>query len=222
MSKKIKIIIGVLTSVVLLVAGGVSLVKAEGGSAPSTEASTANVTGTNALLVKVAGILGIPADNLTNAFKQARLEIRDEAITKLLDKAAANGRITQGEANEIKGWWGQRPEVIDRLFPFGGKHIPALVKVSDNVTGAQALMTKVAGILGISEESLVNAFKQARQEMREEVFNKALDKAVGNGKLTQDQADKIREWVKQRPEGIGPGLFPRLGGKHMWGWSRGW
>lgn len=98
--------------------------------------------------------------------------------------------------------------------------------VGDNTTAG--LLARVAEKLGISEEELVNAFKQAQQEMREEAFFKALDKAVEKGRLTEPEAKAIKEWWQQRPEIMAKGLFPRaafgipaLGGGPMGGWRGG-
>lgn len=90
------------------------------------------------------------------------------------------------------------------------------------------LLARVADILDIPREDLVNAFKQARQEMREEAFIKSLDKAVERGLITQEEADKIKGWWEQKPEVLGPNLCPRFFGfpalrfRHMWGAHRGW
>jgi len=90
------------------------------------------------------------------------------------------------------------------------------------------LLARVAEILDISQEDLVNAFKQAREEMQEEAFIKSLDKAVERGLITQKEADKIKGWWEQKPETIRPNLFQRIFGfpalrfRHMWGAHRGW
>ena len=117
MSKKVKVLVSVLVAVVLLTVGGAATVVAQNdGPTPIPEPSTktlmvtANTTG---LLARVALILEIPEEDLTSAFKQAQLEMKQEAFIRFLDKAVEKGRITQGEANEIKGWWGQRPEGLD-------------------------------------------------------------------------------------------------------------
>ncbi|MDI6814613.1 MAG: hypothetical protein QMC90_00800 [Dehalococcoidales bacterium] len=72
---------------------------------------------------------------------------------------------------------------------------------------AKGLLARVAEILDIPEEDLVNAFKQARQEMMEERWQEAfyrwLDKAVAVGLLTQEEADEIKEWWEQKPEALG-------------------
>ena len=93
--------------------------------------------------------------------------------------------------------------------------------------GAKGLLARVAQILDIPEEDLANAFKQAHQEMREEAFIRALDKAVEKGRITQEGADEIKEWWEQRPETLSPSLFPRAFGfpalrSHIWSGHRGW
>ena len=64
---------------------------------------------------------------------------------------------------------------------------------------AVCLLTRVAEILEIDEEALVNAFKQARQEMCEESFINRVNEAVAEELITQEQADAIIEWWQQRP-----------------------
>ena len=117
MSKRMKILVSVLVAVVLLTVGGTATVMAqEGEPAPTPEptttalAATANTTG---LLARVAEKLGITEEELVNAFKQAQQEMREEAFIKALDRAVEKGRITEGEAAEIKEWWGQKPEGFD-------------------------------------------------------------------------------------------------------------
>ena len=61
----------------------------------------------------------------------------------------------------------------------------------------ERLAARVAGHLGVSEQQLVDAFKAARLEM--------LDEAVAAGKITQEQADKIRQRIEDG-QGLGLGL----------------
>ena len=125
-SKRMKVLVSVLAAVVLLTAGGATAVMADGGSTPTS--NTANTTG---LLPRVAEILDIPQEDLVNAFKQAQQEMRQEASIRFLDKAVEKGRITEEEADEIKEWRAQRPEVMDsgllhRSFGFkalGSRHM---------------------------------------------------------------------------------------------------
>jgi len=67
--------------------------------------------------------------------------------------------------------------------------------------GANGLLARVADILGVvTEEQLADAFEQARQEMRQETFLRFLDRAVEEGRITQEEADEFLEWWEQRPE----------------------
>ena len=156
MSKKIKVIISVLVAVVVLTVGGAATVMADGEATPPPEA------GAGCLLARVAQILGIPQEDLTSAFEQAREEIREEccigageqvqqrireesgirsreqvqeqvgeeALIRVLDRAVGKGYIGEEEAEEIKQWWEQRPEVMERLLlrassfmPLGGEQV---------------------------------------------------------------------------------------------------
>lgn len=97
--------------------------------------------------------------------------------------------------------------------------------LGDNMT--TGLLARVAGILDIPEEELTSAFKQARQEMKEEAFIRYLDRAVEKGRITQEEADAIKAWYEQKPEALDSGLLQRtrifraIRGGHMWGGSRG-
>ena len=83
----------------------------------------------------------------------------------------------------------------------------------------KGLLERVANILEIDKEDLINAFEQARQEMCEDAFTSHINQAVEEGLITQDQADEILEWWLQRPDdaieawrgqrpnAIGPGMF---------------
>jgi len=127
MSRKMKVIVSVVVAVLLLTVSGTATVMAQDKPVPTPEPGTkifmvtANTTG---LLARVAEILDIPEDDLVNAFNQARQEMREEAYFSFLDKAVAEGRLTQEEADEIEEWWQQKPESLERnqvrcAFGFG-------------------------------------------------------------------------------------------------------
>ena len=109
MSKKAKVMVSVLAAVLLLTVGSVTTVMADDGTQ-----STPDTTSTKSFLARVAEKLGITEEELSNAFEEARQEMRDEACLRALDKAVAEGYISQEEAGEIRGWWGQKPEALDR------------------------------------------------------------------------------------------------------------
>lgn len=78
----------------------------------------------------------------------------------------------------------------------------------ENGNGAEkpirGLITRVADILGLEEQQVQDAFDQARREMRDEKFEEQigqkLDALVESGRLTQEQADELREWYASRPD----------------------
>jgi hypothetical protein len=191
MSKKVKIILSVLLAVVVLTAGVAMVALAQ---TPPPQQPQAESKG---LLARVAEILGgnVTEQRLMDAFKQANLQIRNEAVEKALEQAVKNKRITEEQATQIRKWWQQRPAALDSLISgFLPRLAPRLQPIA-----VKGQLTRVAEILGITEEKLVAAFKQASQELRADAFNRALNKAVEQGRLTPEQADKIREKVKDKP-----------------------
>jgi hypothetical protein len=74
---------------------------------------------------------------------------------------------------------------------------------------------RVAGILGIDQAQVEDAFQQAQQEMAVERLQATLDAQVEAGRITQEQADEYFQWYQARPDdgiGIGPrGRFGRQG-----------
>lgn len=66
----------------------------------------------------------------------------------------------------------------------------------------QALLEKVAQILGIPQQKLEDAFKKATEEarvQREAAFLENLQKLVTEGKLTQKQVEDFKTWLKAKP-----------------------
>ena len=106
MSKKLKILISALAVVTLLTLGTTATVLAD----ETEDETVTEETGTDSLLGRVAGILGIGQDDLEDAFTQARDEMRESAFINRLGEAVENGTITQEQADEILRWWAERPE----------------------------------------------------------------------------------------------------------------
>jgi len=72
----------------------------------------------------------------------------------------------------------------------------------------QTFISKVASILGVTEEELTDAFEQACQEMCDEALEQRLQEAVENGYLIQEEADQILEWWQSRPDVLEGCCFP--------------
>src|SRR3972149_407809 len=90
------------------------------------------------------------------------------------------------------------------------------VAIGGAITSAQegdggpigTFIAKLAEKLGVSEDELKTAIKDTRIEM--------IDEAVADGRLTQEQADRLKERVEEG--GIGFGFGPRFGeGRHHGG-----
>lgn len=87
------------------------------------------------------------------------------------------------------------------------------------ITGFAA---RVAGILGIDQTQVEDAFKQAREEMADERIQAKLDAQVEAGRITQEQAEEYIEWYQSRPyDGIGIGQGNRIGGQGFFKRDRG-
>ena len=65
--------------------------------------------------------------------------------------------------------------------------------------------SRVAEILELDEETVADAFEQATQQRVDEALQARLDKLVEAGRITQEQADELKAWYDERPEGV-PGL----------------
>ena len=86
------------------------------------------------LLGRVAEILGIGGQELTDAFDQAKTEIRDEREGDFVDGLVEDGRLTEEGAADLREWFDSRPEGFEGVrdgFRFGpgfgrgfGKHGP--------------------------------------------------------------------------------------------------
>ena len=92
---------------------------------------------------------------------------------------------------------------------------------TDNETSQyDTFVSKVADKLGLDEDTVATAMKEARQEMMDEALAERLQEAVDEGRITQEQADQISEWMKSRPEALDElgGFGPEFeGGGRMMG-----
>ena len=61
---------------------------------------------------RVAEILGLEEAQVSDAMKQARQELRDEAMQSRLDSLVEKGLITQEQADEYRDWRQSRPEML--------------------------------------------------------------------------------------------------------------
>jgi hypothetical protein len=110
MRKRFKLVAIVLAAAIALTVGLTATTFAWGPSEGGGDKSPAET-----FVGKVADILELDQEQVADAFRQARGEMRDEAIEKRLDKAVENGLITEEEAGEILEWWQSRPEAMEQF-----------------------------------------------------------------------------------------------------------
>ncbi len=65
--------------------------------------------------------------------------------------------------------------------------------------GSSMIPSKMAEILGIEEDRVEQAFKQAISETKDERIRNYLARLVETGKINQGQADRKLEWMKENP-----------------------
>jgi len=69
-----------------------------------------------------------------------------------------------------------------------------------DTTQPKTLLARVAEILGIDQQTVEDAFTQARTEMRDEALDNYLNNLVDEGKITQEQADQYKTWWQSKPD----------------------
>ena len=114
MSRKIKALVAVMVSILVLTAGSAAMVMAQDEEPPPPPPE--QEAEANPFLQKVAEILGISVEELNSVFQQARQELKQDAFQQFLNRAVEEGRLTQEEADEISVWWEQRPEAASLLL----------------------------------------------------------------------------------------------------------
>ncbi len=86
----------------------------------------------------------------------------------------------------------------------GGGAVLAQESGSGDGSPVKSFVSRVAEILGLEEQTVQDAFTQAKQEMADEGIERKLAAAVESGRLTQEQADEIAAWYDAKPDSIGP------------------
>ena len=102
-----------------------------------------------------------------------------------------------------------------------------LAQDDDDDDGSKSFAGRVAEILDLDEDTVADAMKQAKEDMRDEAIKAKLDALVEAGEITQDEADDYLEWLESRPDvdfggGHGRGFRGKggFGRKHGWGWGK--
>lgn len=204
MSKKVKVLISVLVTIVLLTMGGTATVMAQ--EEPVEEEPVleepielelellAPCFGTKALLAEVAELLGMTSEELIDIFKEAQQELKDEAFIKYVEKAAEEGIISPEEAEEIIKWWEDRPGAVGRLFPWS--HILPTLRGKQMMVGPGKVTEKVF----ITPN---NNAEQIKLRLRNKL--NASDQPVSNPRIFK--APRVRQQIAVSKGWQGPRTF---------------
>jgi lambda repressor-like predicted transcriptional regulator len=201
--------------------GGQQTQPSTSGQTPSNPNTAARQNMANDFLNQLAQNLGVSRSTLDSALKSA-------ANTEV-DKAVANGTLTQTQATAIKQRIanGQVPVGFGRFGGFGGPHGPR-----GKGLGGVDLRGAVANALGISTSELQQDLKngqsiaqiaQAHGKTTQDLQNAVvasvksnLDNQVKAGALTQTQENdilqKLQSGFQQRNGILGGGRRPRAAG----------
>ena len=153
---------------------------------------------------RVAEILEVDEQTVTDAIDDAIEEKAENAVQAWLDKLVENGDITQDQADEYTTWHADRPEWVTS-FGFGKRGFHR---------SGNGISSLVAETLEVEEETVSDAISQALSEARSAAIQEKLAQAVEDGRLTQDEADEITEKIEN-------GEFKGFRGHAGRGWKGG-
>lgn len=137
--------------------------------------------------------------------EQKLKDFMKDQMTQHLDKAVADGKITQDKADKMKGSMDERiNKMINAKAPmhdgkhkmakFDHKELLALLKMDNDTLKAEMKsgknLAEIANEQGVSEQTLKDSIKQQMIQH--------LDQAVQNGKMAQDKADTMKAKMDER------------------------
>lgn len=136
----------------------------------------------NRFLSRVAEILEVEMEDLTDAFQDARVEYMEQVVQNRLEAMVEGGEISQAQADEYTAWYADRPAwAVATGFGVPGVRLYG-----------EPIVTLVADRLAIERQDLSDAIAQAHKE----ILLENLERAVEDGRITQEQADEIAERIK--------------------------
>lgn len=132
------------------------------------------------------------------------------ALYAKIDEALKNNKITSDQANLLKQNIKQKIDSWDGKTPFFGFKNKAFVRGFFGLD----MMSDIASVLGMTKDGLLNELKNGKtlqdilkaKNISEQDFKNKLitmetakiDKLLSDGKITKDQADKMKEAIKTK------------------------
>jgi len=154
-----------------------------------------------------------------------------ESLYAKIDEAVKNNKITSDKASQLKQSLKQKIDSWNGKLPFFGFKIKAFSKDIYNLD----MFSDIATILGMTKDSLFNELKngktiadliKSKNILESDFKNKLIsmqtakiDKLLQEGKITKDQADKMKEAIKTKISNwdLSKGFAPRGFGRKFKG-----
>ena len=76
----------------------------------------------------------------------------------------------------------------------------AMAQDSEENSQSDSLLGRVAKILGLDQQTVEDAFEQARNEMQVEAMDRHLENLVDEGIISEEEAAEYKEWLDSRPD----------------------
>ena len=213
--KKKWLIVGLTTGLLaVIITGGVVLAGGGGGHGWGFGKHDGRLS---ALTERAAEILGIEAQDITDAYAQAREEAADAQLQDFAGRVAGTlGTDAQATADAIGQVAGEMrseamesrlqsaidsgriteeraAEIRDQAESGGWRGKGLALK---NGATRQEFADRVGAILGVSGDDVAEASQQAAQDMASEAMETKLQAAIDSGRITEEQAAEIRENIE--------------------------
>lgn len=187
----------VLLTVIILAGTVTGVAVANSGQADKPDLSAVR----QSFVSKFAANLGVGEDKVTAALEATKKQMLDEAVQQ--------GKLTREQADKMAanegfglGGFGFGHD-RDHSFMGKGRHLESMAKV----LGITADQLKTEFESGKKIEAIVTGHGMTMDQFRQKMMELKKDeisKAVKDGKLTQDQANKIMQKMEQRQKNTAP------------------
>ena len=152
---------------------------------------------------KVALKINVDKDEVFDAFEQAfkdGVDVSSGQIERI-------PKLTEEDVEQIIEWYQNHPEGVTITGLHTVQYFNAEVQLlsAGSHSMLDSLAVRVADILGLDQQIVINAFNLIHREDQDEMHKDGLDNLVKEGVLTKEQADQYFQWYLTRPDTVAPG-----------------
>lgn len=153
---------------------------------------------------KVALKINVDEDEVFDAFERAfedGADVSSEQIERRIPK------LTEEDVEAMIEWYQNHPEgiIITGLHTIQYFNAEVQLLSAGSHSMLDSLAVRVAEILELSQQSVINAFNMVQREDQDEMHKDGLDNLIKEGVLTKEQADQYFQWYLTRPDTVAPG-----------------